>query len=91
MIKKKGWESNWEFGLQPQIPWKKGSNEVWLGHVVQIWKDLFKGYKILPSHYQNRPDLKMISTSKIMGYQKSQFWDSHLGVLRKIDIWKLSP
>jgi len=88
---KKRRESNWKFDSWPQIPWKKGLNEIWLGRVIESWKDFFEGYKTLPSHYQNKLDLKMISTSKVLGYQKSQFWDSHLGVLRKINIWKLSP
>jgi hypothetical protein len=49
----KRWESNWEFDYQPQIPWKQESNEVQLECALDFWKDLFEGYKILPSHFQN--------------------------------------
>jgi len=84
---KKKRESNWKFDSRPQIPWKKRSNEVRLGQTIQHWKDIFKGYTISPSNFQNKFDLKNIWTSKILGQRKSQFWDSHLGVLRKSDIW----
>jgi hypothetical protein len=55
--------------------------------VIHHWKDPFEGYKVLHSHFQKKLDLKKIWTSKVMGQHKSQFWDSHLGVLGKIDIW----
>jgi len=84
---KKGWESNWKFDSWPQIPWKQGSNEVLLKHVIHFWKDIYKGYKILSSYFQNRFDLIKIWTSKVLGQQESQFWNSHLGVPRKNDIW----
>ncbi len=63
---KKGQESNWEFDSWPQIPWKQGSNEVQLGLAMHSWKELFEGYKILPSHFQNRLDLIKIWTSKVL-------------------------
>jgi hypothetical protein len=56
-------------------------------YVVGIF---FEGYKILPSHSKNRLDLRKIWTSKVLGQQKSQFWDSHLGLLGKSDIWMYS-
>jgi hypothetical protein len=31
----------------------KGSIEVWLGHDIHYSKDIFKGYKILSSNFQN--------------------------------------
>jgi hypothetical protein len=33
-VQKKRWESNWEFDSWPHIPWKQGSNEIWLGRVI---------------------------------------------------------
>jgi hypothetical protein len=51
---KKGRESNWEFDYRPQIPRKQGSNEVQLRHVIHHWKDLFEGYKVLPSYFQKK-------------------------------------
>jgi hypothetical protein len=47
---KKWWESNFQFDFQPQILWKKGSNEVRLEHVTHYWKDIFKGYNKLLLH-----------------------------------------
>ncbi len=68
---KKGqeWESNWEFDSWPQTPWKQGSNEFQLGHVIHYWKDIFEDYKILPWNFEKRFDLK-----KIWTYQN--FWDN---------------
>jgi hypothetical protein len=80
---KKRHESN----FQPQIPCKKGSNEVQLERPIHFWKDVFKGYKMLLSHFQNKLDLKKIWVFKVLGQQDSQFWDSHLGILGKSDIW----
>jgi hypothetical protein len=48
---KKGQESNFQFDSRSQTPWKQGSNEFWLGQAIHHWKDFFKGYKILPSHF----------------------------------------
>jgi hypothetical protein len=75
---KKGQESNWKFHSQSQIPLKQGSNDFRLGHAIQLWKDHFEGYKIVPSHAPNRLDLSKIWTSKVFGQQRSQF-----GSLRK--------
>jgi hypothetical protein len=49
-----------------------------------IGKIILRAYKICLSHAQNRLDVKKIRGSKILGQQKSQFWDSHLGVLNKM-------
>jgi hypothetical protein len=84
---KKGRKSTWEFDSRPQIPWKKASNEVQSGRVIHLWKDIFERYKILPSHFQNIFDLRKIWMSKFLGQQESQFWDSHLRVSGKSDIW----
>ncbi len=62
---KKGWELNWKFDSQSQIPWKQGSNEVWLERVIHHWKSIFKGYKIVPSHIKNKFDLRKIWASKV--------------------------
>jgi hypothetical protein len=83
---KKGQELNWELDSQLQIPWKE-SNEVQLEHVIHCWKNIFKGYNILTLHFQKRFDLRKIWTFKIWRQQESQFWDSHLGVLGKSNIW----
>jgi hypothetical protein len=85
--KKKGQKSNWKFDSSPQTPWKQGSTELWLSCAIHHWKDIFEGYKILPSHLQNRLDLKKIWMSKTLGQQESQFWDSHFKVSGKDDIW----
>jgi hypothetical protein len=50
-----------------KTPLKARSNEVWLEHAIHHWKDIFKGYKILPSHSWKRIDLRNIWTSKILG------------------------
>jgi len=50
---KKGQKSNWEFDSWPQIPFEKRSNNLQLGHAIHHWKDLFQGYKIVPSHAPN--------------------------------------
>jgi ribonucleotide reductase beta subunit family protein with ferritin-like domain len=57
---KKERESNWEFDSWPQTLWKQGSNEFWLGRFIHCWKDIFEGYKILPSHHKKILDLKII-------------------------------
>ncbi len=62
----KKWESNWEFDSQPQIPWKQESNEVQLKCVLHLWKDFFKSYKILPSHFK-KLHLRKIWASKVLG------------------------
>jgi hypothetical protein len=36
-----------------QIPLEQWSNDFLLGHVIHYWKNLFEGYKILPSHAPN--------------------------------------
>ncbi len=64
---KKGQESNWEFDFRPQIPWKQGSNKVQLECVIHHWKDIYKGYKILSSYFQNTFNLRKIWMSKILG------------------------
>jgi hypothetical protein len=38
----------------------KGLNEIRLQYVIHRWKDIFEGYKILPSHSQNRLVLRKI-------------------------------
>ncbi len=75
---KMGHESNWEFDFRPQSLSKQRSNEVQLGCVIHCWKEFFEGYKILPSHFQNKLDLRKIWASKVLGQQKSQ---------GKCDIW----
>jgi hypothetical protein len=60
---RKGRKSNWD---QPQIHWKQGSNEVQLERVIQHWKGIFEGYKVLPLHFQNKLDLRNIWASKIL-------------------------
>jgi hypothetical protein len=72
---KKGQESNWEFDYRPQISLKKGLNLLWLERAIHYWKDLFKGYKIVPFHAQKKLDLKKIWASKVSKQQESQFWD----------------
>jgi hypothetical protein len=57
------------------------------GVLYTFGKIFFEGYKIFVSHFQKKIDLRNIWTSKLLGQQKSQFWDSHLEVLRKNDIW----
>jgi hypothetical protein len=37
---------------------------------------IFKGYKVLSSHFQIRLDLNNIWTFTVLAQQKSQFWDS---------------
>jgi hypothetical protein len=44
------------------------------------WKYIFEGYKILHPHAPNKFDLRKIWMSKVLGQQKSPFWDSYLGV-----------
>jgi len=56
----KGWELNWKFDSQPQIPCKQGSNEVQLKCVIPRWKSILKCYKTLSSHSQNRLNVKKI-------------------------------
>jgi len=63
---KNGWESNWEFDYWPKILLEQGSNHLWFGHAIHHWKDLFKCYKILPFHAQNKLDLKKIWVSKVL-------------------------
>jgi hypothetical protein len=65
-----------EFNFWPQIPLQQGPNDHQLGSVIHRWKDIFEGYKILFSHDSNRFDLRKIWASKVLGKQKSQFWDS---------------
>jgi hypothetical protein len=60
-------ESNWEFDSQPQTPWKQGSNELSLKHAIHRWKNLFEGYKILPSIFENKFDLRKIWATKVLG------------------------
>jgi hypothetical protein len=38
----------------------RGSNEVQLKRAIHYWKDIFKGYKILSFHFQNKLDLRNI-------------------------------
>jgi hypothetical protein len=40
-----------------------------LGRVIHYWKDIFEDYKILPSNFEKRLDLKRIWTSQ-------NFWDN---------------
>ncbi len=49
---KKGRESNSQFDSRPQIPWKKGSNEVRLERAIHHWKDIFKGCRMLFLQFQ---------------------------------------
>jgi hypothetical protein len=65
---KKGRKSNWKFDFLPQTLRKQGSNELWLGRVIQCWKDLFEGYKILTLHFQKNLIWKI--------YKHPKFWDS---------------
>jgi hypothetical protein len=67
---KKGWEPNWVFDFQPQIPWKKESNEIWLEYVIHHWKNIFKSYKIFLSHFQKKLDLKKMCASKVLEQQE---------------------
>ncbi len=63
---------------------RKGQMRSNWGHNRHCWKDLFEGYKIFPSHFQNKLDLRNIWTTKVLGQQESQFWDSHLGFQGKM-------
>jgi hypothetical protein len=65
---KKGQESNWEFDFWPQIPWQQESDDVWLKHVINCWKNLFEDYKILPLHFR-----KKLIWEK---YEPPKFWNS---------------
>jgi hypothetical protein len=76
-----------KFNFWPQMPLQQGSNDHQLGNVIQCWKDVFECYNILFSHDSNMFDLRKIWTFKVLGKQKLQFWDSHLGVPRKNVIW----
>ncbi len=77
---KKGRESNWEFDSRPQIPWKKGSNEVWLEHVILHWKYIFKGYKRFYLHSQDKLDWKRYECPKSWNNKSPSFgtfiWES---------------
>jgi len=62
---KKGQKLNWEFDSQPQIPLKQGSNHFQLRNAIHYWKNLFQGYKKLPSYSPKNIDLTNIWTSKV--------------------------
>jgi len=43
------------------------------GGVINRWKDLTKGYKILPLHSQNKLDLKIYECPKFWGNKSPNF------------------
>jgi hypothetical protein len=65
---KKGRESNWEFDSRPQIPGKKGPNEVWLRRAIHHCKGLLRAIRYF---------LHIFKTNLIWKiYEWPKFWDS---------------
>jgi hypothetical protein len=60
MIKKRGESQIGNLTPNCKSLESRGSNEVRLERVIHRWKGIFKGYKILSSHSQNKVDLKHI-------------------------------
>jgi len=87
MIKRKGKGQIGNLILDHKSLENKGQMKSNRGVLYTYGIIFFEGYKIYVSHSQKKIDLKNIWASKVLGQQKSQFWDSHLGVLGKNDIW----
>jgi hypothetical protein len=88
MIIKKRQESNWKFDSRPQTPWKQGSNELWLGHVINLslppWANLGQSHK---AHLRFKKSINrgnMSSLNNILEVTISIWW------LCYIDLWKIS-
>jgi hypothetical protein len=64
----KGWESNWEFDSQSQIPLEQGSKDPRLGRAIHHWKDLFKGYKYCSHIFK----INLICKR----HERAKFWDN---------------
>jgi hypothetical protein len=54
MMKKKVGSQIENLIFNHKSPWIKGSNDIQLGHEINRGKDLFEGYKILPSHVKKK-------------------------------------
>jgi hypothetical protein len=73
---------------------KHKSNDLWLEHVIDSWKDLNKHYKIMGSYAKkNQPTLKNYDTPKIQKklIYMSQFWQFILRFLKILTISMESP
>jgi len=79
---KKGWESNWKFDSQPQIPERNQMRSNW-GVLYTVEKIFLRATKYCPCIFK-KIWFKKIWASQVLGQQKSQFWDSYLGVPKKV-------
>jgi hypothetical protein len=80
-----------KYNFLPQISLQQGSNNHQLGSVIQRWKDIFEGYKILFSHDSNMFDLKKIWASKFFGKAKVPILGLPLGSPKKKNHLNVDP
>jgi hypothetical protein len=85
MIKRRG-KSQIEYLDHKPFESKGQTSSNW--GVLYIVEKIFLGaIRYFPCIFKKRLDLRKIWASKVLKQQKSQFWDYHLGISRKIDIW----